>query len=287
MIDTVRGSARVRKWPAKRGKPKSAKQQAAVDWFRDANHAAKRQWAPIQIMLHQVTAGTPFMPRDLAIMAMAGRLFRININERERYTSMAARQDVSEALDELGHQVGSILARTPEGWRATLSPQLFGGWFHPFGYNGSNGAVSSTAGAWKGNIYRAAAPGIILATNAFCNFTAGHVYRMMVARLTEADEIDALSMSPAIVATTSGTYWRTFPCGMDISETRKYCVAFGRTDGSASFALPVHSASSHSLPLPLLRVRSFRQTTGFYALGDTIVGTDIAGAWGAGILGAF
>ena len=74
VVDTVRGKLRVRAWPKPRGKPKSARVRAQNEWFRDANHLAKKA-AGDQIKTAMVmTKNTGLYPRDVILKAMAGNL---------------------------------------------------------------------------------------------------------------------------------------------------------------------------------------------------------------------
>jgi len=116
MIDTYRGTLRVRKWPKKRPGPLHPNQQFWVDWFRQANILAKYAAAPDIISARRMTDGTPLMPRDVQLMAMRGRLFYLTATDGRKIYSVAARDDVSESLDTLSQIPGSILARSSSLW---------------------------------------------------------------------------------------------------------------------------------------------------------------------------
>lgn len=77
MVDTVRGRLRVRKWPRKRGTPKSPLVRQWNDWFRDANYLAKRAPGHAQNAAIELTKGTGLYPRDLMLRAMSKGLIDI------------------------------------------------------------------------------------------------------------------------------------------------------------------------------------------------------------------
>lgn len=117
MVDTVRGLLRVRKWPKKRGTPKSARQRFWIDWFRQANLLAKYVDAASQRRAIEMTKGSGAYPRDVLLAAMRGRLFTWVDETGWRWYSMAAIGDISESLDVLAQTVGSVLVRAVDRWR--------------------------------------------------------------------------------------------------------------------------------------------------------------------------
>ena len=117
MIDTVRGVLRVRKWPKKRGTPRSALQRWWVDWFTQANLLAKYADGLSQANAIKITKGTGLYPRDVFLMAMRGRLYWWTDETGWKWFPMAALQDVSKALDVLGQTVGDVLVRATDRWR--------------------------------------------------------------------------------------------------------------------------------------------------------------------------
>ncbi len=125
MVDTVRGVLRVRKWPRKRGTPKSASQLWWIDWFRQANKLAKYIDAASMRRAIELTAGTGKYPRDIILQAMRGRLYVWQDQNGKVWYPMAAVQDISETLDVLAQTVGSVLARAGDRWRS-LAPGIPG-----------------------------------------------------------------------------------------------------------------------------------------------------------------
>jgi len=125
MIDTVRGVLRVRKWPKKRGPPKSAKQRFWIDWFTQANLLAKYADPMSQVRAIEMTKGTGLYPRDVLLSAMRGRLYWWTDDTGWKWFPMAATQDVSNSLDTIAQVVGSVLVRAVDRWR-TPPPAAIG-----------------------------------------------------------------------------------------------------------------------------------------------------------------
>lgn len=117
MVDSVRGVLRVRKWPKKRGPPKSAKQAFWVDWFIQANRLAKYADGMSLARAIEMTKDSGLYPRDVLLMAMRGRLYNWVDQDGWRWYSVAAIGDISESLDVLGQTVGDILVRAVDRWR--------------------------------------------------------------------------------------------------------------------------------------------------------------------------
>ncbi len=118
MVDTVRGVLRVRKWPKKRGTPTSESQLWWIDWFRQANKLAKYIDAASMRRAIELTAGTGKYPRDIILQAMRGRLYVWTDENGKVWYPMAAVQDISDTLDILAQNIGSVLVRATDRWRA-------------------------------------------------------------------------------------------------------------------------------------------------------------------------
>lgn len=116
IIDTYRGQVRIRSWPKPRGKAKSAAQQVAQDLFywraRVAKHADERQMH----FARTITPGSGWMPRDVIMSLMAGRFFSRIVTEQGVIYSMSFIAQVSEALDAITQQPGTLLWRSEDRW---------------------------------------------------------------------------------------------------------------------------------------------------------------------------
>ncbi len=120
MVDTVRGVLRVRKWPRKRGTPKSESQRWWNDWFRQANLLTKYVDAATQRKAIELTANTGMYPRDIILKAMRGRLYIWQDQTGKVWYPMAGIQDISESLDVLAQNIGSVLVRATDRWRSAV-----------------------------------------------------------------------------------------------------------------------------------------------------------------------
>ncbi len=120
MIDTVRGVLRVRKWPRKYGKPRSALQAYWVDWFKQANLLAKYADAMSQRRAIEMTKGSGLYPRDVLLKAMRGRLYWWIDDTGWKWFPMAGISDISGALEVLGQTIGDVLVRATDRWRPAL-----------------------------------------------------------------------------------------------------------------------------------------------------------------------
>lgn len=87
MVDTVRGRVRVRAWPKKRGRPKSAAVRDQNAWFKAAvrhlNHVDPGQ---MKIAI-EAAKGTGFYPRDLLMHAASGGMIEIVFPDGKVMTS--------------------------------------------------------------------------------------------------------------------------------------------------------------------------------------------------------
>lgn len=116
MIDAARGQIRVRAWPKKRGKPKSPVTIEQNNWFRDCLALIKRLEPGFMERMYTYTKGTPLLPRDLAMMIIAGRFCYFKMADGTRMFSEVVMVEVSEALDVISQAPGSIMIRGEEVW---------------------------------------------------------------------------------------------------------------------------------------------------------------------------
>lgn len=86
MVDTFRGKVRVRKWPEKRGRPKSERVRAQNDWFRDVNKLASRAPGTQMASAIAITKNSGLYPRDILIRMMAGNLGSIPMDDGSERT---------------------------------------------------------------------------------------------------------------------------------------------------------------------------------------------------------
>lgn len=116
MVDEYRGSLRVRAWPKARPGRRHPTNEYWTKWLIAANFLYRYQPAKFQAQLQKLTAGTPYMPRDIFISAMRGRAWTIRDLEGHTYYPMAMRQDISQSLDAIAQLQGQLMYRGPELW---------------------------------------------------------------------------------------------------------------------------------------------------------------------------
>lgn len=71
MVDTFRGSTRIRAWPKPRGTPTDPYVRELNRWFTEANALAKKADPAIQKIAIEMSKGTGLYPRDLMLRAMS------------------------------------------------------------------------------------------------------------------------------------------------------------------------------------------------------------------------
>ena len=81
IFDTYRGQMRVRSWPRKTGTSKSQAVRDQNQWFKEANHMAKRIVAEQQNLAIAMTLGTGLYPRDLILHQMSGGMYDIVLSD--------------------------------------------------------------------------------------------------------------------------------------------------------------------------------------------------------------
>lgn len=118
MVDTIRGQVRIRKWPRKRGAPKSAAQRFWIDWFKQANYLAKYASALDVTNAMDITRGTMLYPRDVLLKAMRGSLYWWRDENGKKWMPKYFNQEVSNSLDAIGQTAGEFLYRAADRWRA-------------------------------------------------------------------------------------------------------------------------------------------------------------------------
>lgn len=116
MIDVVNGKNRVRAWPSKRGKKKTAKQQQAVEKFTQIQRAAKYVEPLMMLDIMNAREGTPLLPRDVLTAMLSNRLVGFQTVQQKVLYPMAALIDVSNALDAISQTPGATLKRGQTYW---------------------------------------------------------------------------------------------------------------------------------------------------------------------------
>lgn len=87
MVDTFRGSLRVRRWPLKRGPSKNPAIREQNAWFRAVNRLTRYVVPSQQILAIAITKNSGLYPRDLLMRSMSGGVFDL-VDENGRKTIM-------------------------------------------------------------------------------------------------------------------------------------------------------------------------------------------------------
>lgn len=143
IVDTWRGKVRVRKWPKKRGRPKSAAVRLQNDWFAKANRLAIRAPGSQMATAIEITHGSGLYPRDILIRMMAGNFGPIPLSDGRILTK------ASKRIEPVSFQGASLELATPFALVAGVSVQI--PWPTP---------IRDTAGFWNPG-----APGLLTIPN--------------------------------------------------------------------------------------------------------------------------
>ena len=90
VVDSFRGTLRVRKWPRKRGPSKSQAVRDQNQWFTDANKLAKHCAASQQREAIRATLNSGLYPRDLLVKQISGGMFDLVLENGRVLTSQRA-----------------------------------------------------------------------------------------------------------------------------------------------------------------------------------------------------
>lgn len=116
MVDSVRGSLRIRKWPRSRPTVHPTVKQQMAD-FTQANILWRFIHPEFQKTFINAAKGTPWLPRDWFLKTLYGTAFSIvNPENGREYFSMATRQGVSDSLLALSQDPGALLTFNGTLW---------------------------------------------------------------------------------------------------------------------------------------------------------------------------
>jgi len=116
MIDSTRGSLRVRSWPKKRPSPRHPTNEYWSNWLRSITLIYRYQPAAVQFQLQKATKGTIWMPRDIFISAARGRAWLLTDENGRSYFPMPFVREVSESLDAIAQLEGQMVYRSSGLW---------------------------------------------------------------------------------------------------------------------------------------------------------------------------
>lgn len=116
VIRNRRGKLTVAGWPRARPRRKTTDFNASVQTFDAAIAMLRCVSAKEMAIVTEATRGTQYRARDMHIMLMYGSIFRIRLPDGRMLWPMSAINNVSQALDALGADVGSVLVRYDDYW---------------------------------------------------------------------------------------------------------------------------------------------------------------------------
>lgn len=117
MVDTVRGVVRVRKWPEKRGRNRSAVNQWWSEWLRQAMLLWKYSDPRQQQLWRDATKDLPVKPTDPFIQAIRGTIWFFVDEDGIVLYPTQARDKVSYSLDIIEQLPGGMLVRGTHTWQ--------------------------------------------------------------------------------------------------------------------------------------------------------------------------
>lgn len=260
------GQIIVKKWPKKRSKKMSAKQLAAMEKFRQANLLVKYIPAEQVSPIMDVIQGTHLLPRDLFIKGMYGRLFSISLDDGRTLIPVAFMQEVSESLDAINNQPGSILARSDTLWVAVPSglkgqiltsqgPALLPVWKPP-----AIGDISAVLTTSKTDNFTTNAlamigaafipPKLIQVTAMYVAFNAiiTATYRPIIFEASTTKILAILFRGQEFVATATQieTLWFDLPTAIPFLPGTRYGICLYRTDGTGTSPCQVRDGGSNA-----------------------------------------
>ncbi len=255
MIDTVRGVLRVRKWPRKRGTPKSALQRWWIDWFRQANLLAKYVDAASARRAIEITANSGMYPRDVLLAAMRGRLYTWQDQNGKVWHPMAAVQDISESLDVLAQNVSNVLVRAVDRWRAAGPPSPTVG--HVLTFKGA--ALPPEWDAAGSDVTQQVVPGTPITpdnTKALYDVDVSNYANVEI--ILDGIGFAAVDRATFRFSTDGGTTFRSG--GSDYSQIYVSSVQDGTGDVSQAYTSPTTATANHNVRVTLASLRAGRAT---------------------------
>lgn len=118
MMDVSQGKERYRAWPRSRGKPKTKAEADRQKRFAAMQLASKFMSPQMMLDIMEAREGTPLLPRDIVTSMLSGRLCSFSLPTGKVLYPMAAKSDVSQALDTISQTPGKSIRRGADMWEA-------------------------------------------------------------------------------------------------------------------------------------------------------------------------
>lgn len=233
------------KWPRKRG---SSQHPNSVWTAQQWAYAAR--WSANPLPLDYATAvamveGTEWMPRDLLMRAYFGKAYEVVSPDGTVWTTNS-------------HSPPPPRRPAVTQWQFNCFDQV------------DDTSTSTSAFAFKGQIFVARATGTITASMARFTPVNGANYKMVLAVLDGSDVIQSIVSST--IQTIAGTErrWREFDLTAPITNGVRYCLMIGRTDGGNTYVLPLQVNINQRFQWPMSNVSIARLAQQTPAIGHTI-----------------
>lgn len=270
VIRSYRGQIIAQKWPRKRGKPKPGPVLENSRWFTAARKYAKYRPAKEQNAAREAAAGTPLLPHDLIMSAMAGRLLSISGRGEPYYRSFRAMTDVSDSLDIITNIPGQTLVRGDDQWIGVDGSGGGANWVLSHNpsqfYSGTSGSSYAFKGAYLTPQVQMAVTDLMFSAQ----FTSGGTYRIAFGKADGSDVITEVTLSDPVTAGLTGRYMMVFPFAFSMEANQQYFIMLGRTDAGNTFSLSVSFRDGPSWMAPITNQGGIRLAKVTPAVGDTI-----------------
>lgn len=239
-----RGIKCIRKWPRRRTAAENQKHFASCQLFIDRVKQMKQELAASQVAAAEMSKGSALLPRDVQMMLMANTFYGTFELDGQLYFPVHVMTEVSQALDVLAREPGSILYRSEDGWIGLLPGQsgnvlaLEGSpprpiWTPPAGGGGSGlvprwtvDTVSSRSHAAKGSLidpdFTVQATHLVAAMRPASNMPV----RIGLWRLDEGTIEAQLALSPDfdLLGTTPNQIRWPLPGPITLEQGKRYAV---------------------------------------------------------------
>lgn len=116
VVDTVRGTLRIRRWPRPRGSNQPPQSREWVNFLKFCSASWNVLPVKFRMAAERDSKNRPWMPRDLWVASLAGRMWAINTWSNGTIYPYVAMTDVSDSLDILAQFPGMMLRRGAQLW---------------------------------------------------------------------------------------------------------------------------------------------------------------------------
>lgn len=266
------------KWPRKRGPAKTAVHREQTQWFATARKLAKYTFVEGQIAAREATAGTPFLPADLLMSAMAGRMVSVKEIGGPFYRSKRAMADVSDSLDLITDIPGSILVRGDDVWYGLPLPDPGANWIWTRDPSNFGDNQSTSNWCFKGTGFLPRVNAVITDVIGNSAWVQGGQYQALVCGVTAGGTIQTIFRSDVVEAQATEERPRIFPVNATVNTGQQTCILIGRVDDGNNHRMPIRSGEQPRFGMPAINPRFVRIANTSPDIGSVInlLGTGFA-----------